>query len=46
MKELDERESLEIKGGGVAWWIPVSIGIAIVFAIGVWSGYTNPQKCN
>ncbi len=48
MKELNERESMDIMGGAMPWWIPLSIGLGLlaVFGIGVWSGYTRPMKCH
>lgn len=45
MKELNNEEMLNIKGGGVSNFIGL-IGAGIVFVIGVIDGLINPRKCN
>ncbi len=47
MKELSEKESMDLRGGAaMPWWLPIGVGLLVVFAIGIWSGYTRPMKCN
>ena len=43
--ELSKNEMMKISGG-VAWETVAAIGAAIVYLIGIISGYTNPTKCN
>ncbi len=43
--ELSKEEMYQIKGG-VAWETLAVIGAAIIYIIGVISGYTNPNRCN
>lgn len=45
MKELNNQEMLEVKGGAFKW-VAGLIGGAIVFLIGVVDGLINPRKCN
>ena len=44
MKELKIEELNQVNGGG--WGLCISLGAALVFIIGFFGGYTNPQKCN
>ena len=46
MKEIDEKELERVQGGGISPWTIFGIGAAIVFAIGVFDGYTRPYGCN
>ena len=43
--ELSEKQMHEVSGG-VSWGIIAGIAAAIVYVIGVISGYTNPSKCS
>lgn len=43
--ELNERQMTEINGG-VSWGLIAGIASAIVFLVGIFSGYTNPSRCN
>lgn len=45
MKELTNREKLEIAGGAVHWGIISAIGGAITFIIGFIDGIYNPNAC-
>ena len=43
--KLTDNQMYKIKGG-VAWYVVAGIGAAISYIIGLFSGYTNPNKCN
>ena len=43
--ELSKKEMFQVKGG-IAWETVAVIGAAVVYIIGIISGYTNPAKCN
>ena len=43
--ELTEREMHEISGG-ISWGIVAGIAAALVYVVGCFSGYTNPNRCN
>jgi hypothetical protein len=43
--ELNNNRMYEVTGG-VSWSIVAAIAAGIVYIIGVFSGYTNPTKCN
>ena len=45
MKEISSRAMEEINGGG-AGWVIASIVAGVTFIIGIFSEYTNPNKCN
>lgn len=45
MKEISLSAMSEINGGGAGWLI-ASIVAGVTFIIGIFSGYTNPNKCN
>lgn len=45
MKEINDKMMLEVTGGGVGWII-TGIVAGVAFIIGIFSGYTNPNKCN
>lgn len=45
MKNLTKDETINMKGGAISVWAAAGIGLILVFAIGVFKGYTNPQKC-
>lgn len=42
--ELNEKQMTEVPGG-VSWRLVSGIASAIVFLIGLFSGYTNPNRC-
>ena len=44
--ELNNREMASINGGGVSWGVIAVIGGVLTYLIGVFSGYTNPSRCN
>lgn len=43
--ELSKNEMYQVKGG-VAWETVSIVAGAVLFIIGILSGYTNPTKCN
>ena len=43
--ELTKEELREINGGA-SWSLIAGIAAAVVYLIGCFSGYTNPNKCN
>lgn len=43
--ELNQKEMLQIEGG-VSWGIVAGIAAAVVYLIGCFSGYTNPNRCS
>lgn len=43
--ELTKKQMKEIDGG-VSWTLITGITAAVVYLIGCFSGYTNPDKCN
>lgn len=45
MKEISLSAMSEINGEG-AGWVIASIVAGVTFIIGIFSGYTNPNKCN
>lgn len=46
MNELTKEEMLKIDGGISFGWLAAGIAAGITFIIGIFSGYTNPNKCN
>ena len=40
------QEELKQINGGANWAVITGIAAAIVYLIGCFSGYTNPNKCN
>jgi len=46
MKEITNEEALTIEGGKIPLWVPVGLGLLAVFLVGVWDGFTRPQKCH
>jgi len=45
MKEIEDKELENIRGGASAW-IYFGLGAALVFIIGVFDGFTRPLSCN
>jgi len=45
MEELCKNELLEIHGGKVSWGILGIVGGIITFFVGVFDGFTRPNKC-
>lgn len=45
MKNLQEKELLEIKGGAIKWGIGIGIAAGISFIIGFVDGIIRPLKC-
>lgn len=43
--KLTNEEMFQISGGST-WGLIAGIGAALVYLIGVVSGYTNPNRCN
>lgn len=43
--ELTKKEMYDINGGGISWLTFGGIGAAIIYIIGIISGYSNPIKC-
>lgn len=46
MVELNNKELMNIKGGGISFATGLLIGAGIIFLIGVIDGYVRPLKCN
>ena len=46
MKNINNNELKEIKGGGVNWGLMAGIGAVASFLIGVIDGLIIPKKCN
>ena len=44
--ELNEKEMYEITGGALSWGVVAGVVSAVVYFIGVISGWTNPTRCN
>lgn len=44
--ELTNKEMYQVSGGGISWGLVAGLGAAIVYLIGIISGYTNPSKCS
>lgn len=40
------KEELRKINGGASWGLIAGIAAAVVYLIGCFSGYTNPNKCN
>lgn len=45
MKELNNKQLLEIKGSGIKLGLMFLIGTAISFTFGIVDGYVRPLKC-
>ena len=43
--ELNEHQMHEITGGA-SWAVLSAIAAGIIYVIGIFSGYTNPTRCN
>ncbi len=43
--ELTENEMYAVNGG-IAWYVVAGVAGLITYVIGIFSGYTNPNKCN
>ena len=43
--ELTQKEMYKVSGG-VSWGVLAGIAAAVVYVIGCFSGYTNPNKCS
>ena len=43
--ELTEKQMYQIEGGA-SWGVLTGIAAAVVFVIGFFNGYTNPNKCS
>ena len=43
--ELTNKEMSEISGGGISWGVAAFIGAGLVYIIGFFGGYTNPERC-
>lgn len=46
MKELEQKELMEVQGGALKLGFGLVIGGAIVFLIGLIDGFIRPLKCN
>lgn len=44
--ELTQKEMHSVEGGGISWGIVAGIAAAVVYIIGCFSGYTNPNRCS
>lgn len=45
MKEIEEKDLEKVKGGGISPWLLSGIGAVLIFAIGVYDGFTRPLAC-
>lgn len=46
MKQIDNEQLMQVKGGAVNWGVIAGIGAFSSFLIGMIDGLLNPQKCN
>ena len=46
MREIDNKEMMDIDGGANSIVIGSIIGVIITFVVGLLHGYSNPKKCN
>ncbi len=46
MQRLNHAEEADIFGGGFSGWAIAGIAAGIVFLLGCFNGYTNPEKCH
>lgn len=46
MKKLNQKQLMNIHGGGISLGIGLLIGAGVVFIIGVIDGFMRPLKCN
>jgi len=47
LKKIDNESLEKIKGGfEMNAWIAIGIAAAVVFLSGIFSGITNPERCN
>ena len=44
--ELKQNEMFKVVGGGVSWGLIAGIAAAVVYVIGCFSGFTNPNRCH
>lgn len=44
--ELQTKELLNIRGGGISFGAIALIGAGVAFVIGIIDGFTRPLKCN
>ena len=44
--ELNNYELAKVDGGAISWGLVGCIGGVLAYLIGVFSGYTNPNRCN
>lgn len=45
MKELNNEEMLNVKGGAFSLKVAAAIGGAVIFFIGIIDGIVHPKKC-
>ena len=45
MKEIEEKELEKVKGGGISPWFFAGVSAVLIFAIGVYDGFTRPLAC-
>lgn len=46
MNKLNDKELVNIKGGGISIGVVIGISALVVFVVGVIDGFVNPEKCN
>ena len=46
MNDLEDKQLVQINGGGITIARAIGIGTAIVFIVGIIDGFINPEKCN
>lgn len=46
MHELSSNELLNVNGGGISFGLVAGIATAVIFLIGVFHGFVNPEECN
>ena len=46
MTEIKDKELEKVQGGGVSPWAFFGLGTLVVFAIGLYDGFTRPYGCN
>lgn len=46
MREINDKEMMEVDGGANHILVGTIIGVVITFVVGVLHGFSNPKKCN
>lgn len=41
MREIEEKELVNVKGGGISPWLAAGLGAVLVFIVGIYDGQTR-----